>query len=102
VGLNGCEIYRSIGEKMKRVDFTRLKREKMFERNDKIDEYQSILRKIESLHIQMEEQDLQHESHLLTQYRMSREGFWMSGAACFGIKRAHALVIKNFSWKNSV
>jgi hypothetical protein len=53
------------------------------------------------MHMQIEEQDLQHENHLLTQYKGSRELFFTLAAACFGIKRAYSLIIKNFSWKNS-
>lgn len=50
----------------------------------------------------MEEQDLQHESHLLSQFKDNKELFFTVAAACFGVKRAYSLIIKNFSWKNTI
>jgi hypothetical protein len=52
--------------------------------------------------MQIEEQDIQHEAHLLSQYKDEKELFFRLAAACFGVKRAYSLIIKNFSWKNTI
>lgn len=72
----------------------------MFEKRDKIYDYQSILRKIEDLHMQLEENEIQQENYLLSQFRDDKDSFFMIASACFGVKRAYSLIIKNFSWKN--
>lgn len=47
-----------------------------------------------------EEQDIQHENHLLNFYRGNKDVFFVQAAACFGYKKAYSLIIKNFPWKN--
>lgn len=98
-GLSGKQIYRAIGEKIKKIDFSKIKKEKFSEKSDLIYEYQSLLEKIEELHILTEEQDIQHETHLLNFYRDNKDVFFIQAAACFGYKKAYSLIIKNFSWK---
>lgn len=63
-------------------------------------EYQNLLEKIKELHIMTEEQDIQHENHLLNFYRGNKDVFFVQAAACFGYKKAYSLIIKNFPWKN--
>lgn len=48
-GLTGRQIYKTIGEKIKnikQIEIYRMKKDKIHEKNDKIFEYQGILRKI--------------------------------------------------------
>jgi hypothetical protein len=52
--------------------------------------------------MQIEEQDIQHENHLLSQFKDQKELFFTLAAACFGVKRAYSLIIKNFSWKSAI
>jgi methyl coenzyme M reductase subunit C-like uncharacterized protein (methanogenesis marker protein 7) len=45
-GLTGRRLYNNIAEKIKQVDFSKLRREKSQEKNSKIYEYQAILKRI--------------------------------------------------------
>lgn len=83
------------------MDFSKLKKNQMQKGRDKIFEYQLILREIEALHMQLEDQENHHEVHLLNHYKDQKDTFFSIAAACFGVKRAYALIIKNFSWKIS-
>lgn len=60
------------------------------------------MKRIEEFHMQIEEQDIQHENHLLSQFKDQKELFFTLAAACFGVKRAYSLIIKNFSWKSAI
>ena len=59
-GMTGKEIYNLTGQKIKQVDFSKLKKQKNRDKSDKIYEYQGLLKKIEELHMFMEDQDIQH------------------------------------------
>lgn len=89
-----------MGERIKRLDLSKLKKEKLGTKGGRLVEYQSLLEKIKCAHIKLEEMDYQHESYLLTQYRDNRNMFFMQAAACFGYKRAYSMIIKHYSWKN--
>lgn len=98
-GLNNKEIYTQIGERIKRIDLSKLRKDKLGAKKLKMIEYQSLLEKIKAVHIRLEDMDLQLETHLLGHYRAHRDLFFRQAAACFGYKRAHSMIIKHFSWK---
>lgn len=99
-GMTGKQIYELTGEKMKQVDFSKLRKNQLQRGKDKIFEYQSILKEIEQLHMQLEDHENHHEVYLLSYFKEQKDLFFSIAAACFGVKRAYALIIKNFSWKN--
>ncbi len=98
-GMTNKEIYTQIGERIKRLDLSKLRKDKMCTKKMKMIEYQGLLERIKSVHIRLEEMDIQLESHLLAHYRDNRDLFFSQAAACFGYKRAHSMIIKHFSWK---
>lgn len=89
-----------MGSKIKKLDLCKLKRDRVGYKKKKLLEYQSLLERIKLVHIRAEEQDLQHESHLLSHYKDNRQLFFTQAAACFGYKKAYSMIIKHFSWKN--
>lgn len=99
-GLSNKEIYSQIGERIKRLDLSKMKKEKAGSKKLRLLEYQSLLEKIKNIHIKLEEMDLQHENHLLAHYRDNKHLYFAQAAACFGYKRAYSMIIKHFSWKN--
>jgi hypothetical protein len=44
---------------------------------------------------------MQHENHLTSHYKESKEVFFEQCAACFGYKKSYSMIIKYFSWKNA-
>ena len=51
--------------------------------------------------MQLADLEFHHEAYLVSYYKEQKDLFFSIGAACFGVKRAYALIIKNFSWKTS-
>ena len=45
--MSGKQIYKTIGDRIKKIDFSKLKKEKIMEKSDLIYEYQNILQNIE-------------------------------------------------------
>ena len=53
-GLSNKEIYNQIGERIKRLDLSKMKKEKSGTKKMKLLEYQSLLEKIANIHIKLE------------------------------------------------
>ena len=70
-------------------------------KNSKLMEYQNLLKSIKDIHIKLEDLDMQHENHLTSHYKESKEVFFEQCAACFGYKKSYSMIIKYFSWKNA-
>jgi hypothetical protein len=47
------EIYNQVGERIKKLDLTKIKREKLGSKGAKLMEYQSLLQKIKNAHIKL-------------------------------------------------
>lgn len=99
-GMSNKQIYNEVSTRIKRLDLSKIKKDKIGTKKEKLLEYQSLLEKIKNINMKIEEQDLQQEHHLLSHYKDNKDLYFSQAAACFGYKKAYSMIIKHFSWKN--
>ena len=99
-GLTKRNIYKAIGEKIKNINLSSLKKDKNSNKNISLLHYQELLEKISENHIKLEELYFQQESYLVNNYKSLEEEFLIQAASCFGVKKAYSLLIKNYQIKS--